>query len=135
MLKNPTVRWLTILSILIIVPVGLLSKHYTGYLPKWINDILGDILYEVFWCLFVFLFIPDRKAVNKIALGVFAITCGIECMQLWHPPPPFEWRSYLLGRLLLGNVFDWWDFPKYVVGSIIGWLWLRQITNHSSDRI
>ena len=124
MLKNSPIRWLTILSMLIVVPLGLLTIKYQGYAPGWINDSAGDILYEIFWCLFVFLFIPTRKAVSKIALGVFAVTCAIEFLQLWHPPF-FEWRSYFLGRLLLGLAFDWWDFPKYVVGSIIGWLWLR----------
>lgn len=133
MLKQLNKRWLAILSIFIVVPVGLLSKQYPGYIPGWISDLLGDILYEIFWCLFIFLLIPSRQAIDRIPMWVFAITCGIEFLQMWHPSPPFEWRSYLFGRLLLGTTFDWWDFPKYAIGSIIGWFWLMQIANDDTE--
>lgn len=25
------------------------------------------------------------------------------------------------------STFSWWDFPHYVLGCILGWLWLRQL--------
>ena len=116
-----------ILSLLIIVAVGLLSKRYTGFGRSWVNDFSGDILYEIFWCLFIFLLIPSRKAMNQIPIWVFSITCTIEFLQLWHQPDLDSIRSTFLGKLLLGTTFSGRDFPHYLLGCIIGWLWLRQI--------
>jgi hypothetical protein len=127
MLTNVTLRRHTILSLLIVVPLGLLSKKYIGPAHEWVNDYLGDVLYEVFWCLFIFLLIPTRKALRQIPVWVFGVTCAIEFLQLWNQPALNSFRYTLLGKLLLGSSFDWLDFPHYVLGSIIGWLWLRQI--------
>lgn len=127
MLTNVTLRRRTILSLLIVVPLGLLSKKYIGPAYEWVNDYLGDILYEIFWCLFIFLLIPTRKIKNQIPVWVFCVTCAIEFLQLWNQPALNSFRYTLLGKLLLGSSFDLLDFPHYVLGSIIGWLWLRQI--------
>ncbi|PMB33329.1 hypothetical protein CEN43_10430, partial [Fischerella thermalis BR2B] len=40
-------------------------------------------------------------------------------------------RATLVGKLLLGTTFAWWDFPHYVVGCFLGWLWLRQLQGKS----
>lgn len=32
-----------------------------------------------------------------------------------------------LGRTLIGTTFSLWDFPHYVLGCVLGWLWLRQL--------
>ncbi len=127
MIKSPTQRLLTILSLLIVTPLGFLSKSYTGLGQEWIHDYSGDILYEVFWCLFFFLLIPSRKAVTQIPLWVFGVTCALEILQLWKNPFLDAIRATFLGRTLLGTTFVWWDFPHYAVGCLIGWLWLQQI--------
>ncbi|CCQ63282.1 hypothetical protein CWATWH0401_1935 [Crocosphaera watsonii WH 0401] len=36
-------------------------------------------------------------------------------------------RSHILGKLLLGTTFSWWDFPHYIIGCLLGWLWLKFI--------
>lgn len=120
-------RWLTILSLLIVTPLGFLSKLYTGPAQNWFNNYAGDILYEIFWCLFFFLLIPHRKAIRQIPIWVFFVTCMLEFLQLWHPPFLQQIRANFLGRTLLGTTFVWWDFPHYAIGCIIGWLWLQQI--------
>lgn len=130
-MRNTTIRWITIISMVIIVPLGLLSKQYRGYASWWINDFSGDILYEVFWCLFAFLLFPTRKAIRQIPWWVFGITCVIEFLQLWRQPELDSIRSTFLGKLLLGTTFVWWDFPHYALGCIIGWLWIRQIARFS----
>lgn len=127
MLKSTLIRPRLILPILVIVPLGLLSKKYTGLAQWWVNDYSGDILYEVFWCLSVFLLSPNRQAVTYVPLGVFGVTCAIEFLQLWHQPVLDSFRSTWLGKLLLGTTFAWGDFPHYAVGCIIGWLLLRQV--------
>lgn len=127
MLKISTIRLLTMFSLLIITPLGFLSKAYYGPLKEWVNDSGGDILYEIFWCLFFFLLLPNRKAINTIPLWVFAVTCIIEFLQLWETPLLDAIRATFIGRTLLGTTFVLWDFPHYALGCIIGWLWLLQL--------
>lgn len=127
MLKSQKLRLLTIVSLLIITPLGFLSKEYYGPWKEWVNDSSGDILYEIFWCLFFFLFILNRKAITSIPLGVFIVTCLIEFLQLWKNPFLDAIRATFLGRTFLGTTFVWWDFPHYALGCILGWLWLRQL--------
>ncbi|QLE51386.1 DUF2809 domain-containing protein [Nostoc sp. C057] len=116
-----------IISMLIVVPMGLFSKFYSGPGHQWFNDYGGDILYEIFWCLFAFWFFRSRTAITQIPIWVFVITCILEFLQLWHPPLLNEIRATLIGKLLLGTTFVWWDFPHYALGCIAGWLWLRQL--------
>ncbi|NEQ68214.1 MAG: DUF2809 domain-containing protein [Symploca sp. SIO2D2] len=121
-------RLIILLSLLIITPLGFFSKSYDGLFHRWVNDYSGDILYEIFWCLFVFLLIPTPKAVNRIPLWVFGITCILEVIQLWQHPVLAEIRTTWIGKIFLGTTFAWWDFPHYFLGCILGWLWLRQIS-------
>ena len=127
MLKRSRLRLLTILSLLIITPIGFLSKAYYGFAHEWVNDFGGDILYEVFWCLVVFLLIPRWNTVIQAPWWVFGVTCILEFLQLWKHPYLQAIRATLLGRMLLGTTFVWWDFPHYAVGCLIGWLALWQI--------
>lgn len=123
--RNQTI--FIILSALIVVPMGFLFKYYNGPANQWFNDYGADVLYEVFWCLFAFGFFRSQAAVIQIPIWVFVITCIIEFFQLWHPPLLEEIRATLIGKLLLGTTFVWWDFPHYLLGCVFGWLWLRQL--------
>jgi hypothetical protein len=116
-----------ILSLLIVVPMGFLFKYYTGLAHKWFNDYGAAVLYEIFWCLFAFLFARSRPFIQQIPLWVFIITCILEFLQLWHPYLLTEIRATLIGKWLLGTTFAWWDFPHYLLGCVLGWLWLRQL--------
>jgi hypothetical protein len=129
LLKSKRTRW-TLSSMLIIVPLGLYSKFYSGQAANWVNDSLGGILYVIFWCLFAFLFLSDTKP-WKIATVVFAITCSLELLQLWHPALLEFIRSHFLGRTLLGTSFTWVDLPYYLVGGGIGWIWMKFLQKHS----
>jgi hypothetical protein len=120
-------HWLVILSLLSVTFLGLSSKFYRGFARSWVNDYAAGIWYEVFWCLLAFWFVRQKSAIVLIPLGVFALTCLLEFLQLWHPPLLELARSPLIGRFLLGTTFSWWDFPHYAIGSLLGWLWLRQI--------
>ena len=44
----------------------------------------------------------------------------VETSQLYHSPWIDSIRSTRLGALVLGSVFNWPDFPAYVVGVLIG---------------
>ncbi len=60
-----------------------------------------------------------KKAVWQIPMWVFAITCGLEFLQLWHPPILEQIRSTFIGRASLGTTFSWWDEPHYVLGCVL----------------
>lgn len=125
---------LIMLSLLLLIPLGLATKTYVGLGQKWVNDYAGDIFYEIFWCLFFFAIFYSKSAIDKIAIFVFTCTCVIEIAQLWSNPWLQTIRSSLLGRLLLGTTFSWWDFPHYLLGSVIGWLWLHLIWQQHQSR-
>jgi hypothetical protein len=50
-------------------------------------------------------------------------------MQLWHHPVLETIRSFRAGTWLIGNGFDWWDFPHYALGCGLGWLWLKKLNS------
>jgi hypothetical protein len=127
--KTKKFRW-TLISILIITPIGFLSKFYQGPAASWVNDSLGGVFYEIFWCLVAFLFFPNSKP-WKIATTILIVTCLLEFMQLWHPPFLQAIRSNFIGVTILGDSFTMSDFPYYFVGSGIGWVWLRWIKTQS----
>ena len=129
MFKSKKVKW-TLISILIIVPPGLYSKFYSSQATNWVNNSLGGVLYVIFWCLFAFLFLSNTKP-WKIATAVFAITCFLEFLQLWHPSFLEFLRSNFIGRTILGTSFTWSDFPYYIVGCGIGWLWMKSLQKHT----
>ena len=116
----------TAVSLAAVVPAGFYAKLYRGPGAHWVNDSFAAVFYEVFWCLVLSLLLPAWSG-RRIALAVLAATCALEFMQLWHPPLLEYLRSFTLGGALLGNWFDWWDFPYYFLGSGVGWLWLKLI--------
>lgn len=127
-------RKLILLSLFTIVPLGLLSKSYTGIGQDWVQNYSGDILYEIFWCLLIFWFTRPsqdlaqlQSITSKIAVWVFIVTCGIETSQLWFHLVPETIGSSLIWRLLLGAGFDWWDFLHYAVGCLIGYWTIYRI--------
>jgi hypothetical protein len=127
-------RWLLILSLCAITPLGFWFKFYTGPCRWWFNDYGAGVLYEVFWCLAAFFIWPKRKNAAKISLSVLAITCALETLQLWHPPFLQHIRSTFVGKGLIGTTFVWWDFPHYILGSLFGWLWIICIAELSEGR-
>jgi hypothetical protein len=130
----------TLISLLIIVPVGFYSKFYRGPGANWVNNSLGGVFYEIFWCLITFLIADILKKPDPlkktgyyretvIAAIVLIITCMLEFLQLWHPPVLESLRSTFIGRTVLGTTFTWSDFPYYFLGTGIGWIWMRIVSS------
>ena len=115
-----------LLSIAFIVPFGLVTKFYRGTGQAWLNDVFGGIPYEIFWMLLVAL-IWQWLRPGAIARIVLISTCLLEFLQLWQPTWLQAIRATLPGRLVFGNTFTWGDFPYYVIGCWLGWLWLKQL--------
>ena len=109
-----------LILLLLIIPIGFYTKIYSGPAAQWVNDSLGGVLYEIFWCLLFFLFFVKAKA-WVIATSVFIVTCFLELLQLWHPEFLEFIRCYFIGRTVLGTSFNSYDFIYYFIGSFIGY--------------
>lgn len=112
------------LVIVIITLLGFGSKLYEGFGFQWFNNSLAGLFYETFWCLVVYLFNPRIRPV-KIGFWVFIITDLLEFLQLWHPGFLQIVRESFLGSALIGNSFNWLDFPYYLAGCLLGILLMR----------
>jgi hypothetical protein len=119
-------RLLAALSILVIIPVGFYTKVYSGPGHDWVNGSLGGVFYEILWCVAAYFAVP-RWRPGAISVVVLAATCGIEFLQLWHPPLLQAARGTFVGRTILGDTFVWADFPPYFLGSAAGYLWLKAL--------
>jgi len=118
---------LTLFALVTVIPLGMYCKVYRGPFEYWINHQLAGSFYEIFWILVVYLFLSDMLSINQIPVIVFGFTVTLEILQLWHPLFLELLRGTWLGKILLGTSFAWWDFPFYMAGCFIGWLWLREI--------
>lgn len=121
------IRKQTIIYLLFVTPLGFLFKFYPGPGRFWFNEYGAGLLYEIFWILVLFLFLPRKDLINKIPLWVFIVTSALEVLQLWHPCILEQIRSTFPGKALIGTTFSLWDFPHYAIGCIIGWLLIKQI--------
>ena len=124
-MKGSSTQTSVILSLLVVTPLGFAFKFYSGPGNPWFNNSGAGLLYEVFWILFAFLFLPSKRYAAMIPVYVFLITSVLEFLQLWHPPFLEVIRSSFWGRALIGTTFVWWDFPHYALGCLMGWGWLR----------
>jgi hypothetical protein len=111
-------------SLLVVTPLGFLLKLYSGPAQIWVNNYAAGVLYVIFWCLVLFFVWPRREHITKIAVGVFVVTSLLEVLQLWHPWLLEQIRASFVGRTLIGTTFAWWDFPHYLLGCVLGWLWM-----------
>jgi hypothetical protein len=118
-------KW-ALLLLLFITPIGFYTKFYSGPGASWVNDSLGGLFYEIFWCLLVFLFLLNARA-WMIATSVFIITCFLEVLQLWQPEFLEIIRGNFIGRTVLGTSFSLYDFIYYFIGSGIGYLILTRL--------
>ncbi|NET44044.1 DUF2809 domain-containing protein [Okeania sp. SIO2B3] len=115
---------ITILICLIFtVILGFATKFYEGLFSEWLNNSFSSIFYEAFW-IFLVIFLRPRLKPGLVAFWVFIITCFLEFMQLWKAPFLQAIRATLIGRLLLGNTFVWWDFLYYILGCTLTWIFL-----------
>ncbi len=119
-------RNLILICLILTVILGLVTKFYTGLFSQWINNSFSSIFYEAFW-IFLVIFIRPKFAPGWVAFWVFIFTSCLEFMQLWKPPFLQAIRATLIGKLLLGNTFVWWDFLYYVLGCSLTWIILRYL--------
>ena len=117
------------LVLIVLVPIGFYSKIYSGTGHEWINNKLGGVFYEIFWCLIFFILLPKSKPLG-IVLSVFIITCILEFVQLLNNEFLEIIRSNFIGQTIIGNSFTWNDFPYYMIGSALGYFILNVIEKY-----
>ncbi len=116
-----------ILSALVCVPVGLATKRAP---LAAVADHGGGSIYVMFWSFVVFALVP-RAPRGVTVVAVVVATFGIEFLQLVDGGWLDAARSHRLGRLLLGTVFSWGDFPAYAVGGLGAWWLAGRVSDQS----
>ncbi len=120
------IRKRILLTLALIIPLGFLTKFYTGPAHSFVANYLGGFFYVVFWIL-LFSFFWSKSNPVHVSVSVFILTSAIEFLQLWHPVFLETIRQNFLGRTILGNFFTWYDFPWYFAGGIAGYFILTGI--------
>lgn len=106
------------ISIILVILLGLASRHFSEFLPGWINLYLGDIL----WAVMVFLmtgFLFRRKSTLWVAAAAIIFSYFIETSQIYHSPWLDNLRRTSIGGLILGFGFLWSDLVSYSVGVVL----------------
>ena len=119
-------RWRLASALVPIAALGIATKFYTGPGAAWVGGHAGGILYVVFWVLAVLFLWPGLRPWRVVA-GVFAVTCVLELLQLWHPAFLEGVRSTFWGHALIGSVFAFADLPYYALGGALAGLGVRAL--------
>ncbi len=104
-MSNKSGRITSILLAILLIPVGLFTKVYTGPFQDWVQYSLGGVLYVIFFSLVLFFLYPNLKPFINVVIIVSG-TCCIEFLQLWKTQFLEYIRSFPLGRILLGTSFS-----------------------------
>lgn len=119
-------RLIAIIILLMIISLGFYTKLYSGIGHEWVNNKLGGVFYEIFWCLVFFILIPKSKPF-RIAVWVFIITVILEFVQLLNYTFLEIIRTNFIGQTIMGSSFSWTDFPYYFIGSLLGYFIMNTI--------
>jgi Protein of unknown function (DUF2809) len=128
-LKSHSIRLLLIINIAAVILLGYIVRFSHVFVESF-HHIAGCVFYAVMWVL-VAAFLYPRTNRRPIAIWVFLGTCGIEFLKLCQPPWLQAIRATLPGRLILGTTFDWYNFPIYLFGCYLGWLWIKFLDSQS----
>ena len=119
-----------IFLIIVLILIGLLTKGYTGFGSEFVTNYLGGIIYVVLFIMMASLIFPNADPF-KISLTILSITCLIEFSQLIQNDLLNSLRTHFLIRLLIGSVFNIFDFIFYVIGAVIGYGLLGMLKNRT----
>ncbi|MDQ3013588.1 MAG: DUF2809 domain-containing protein, partial [Acidobacteriota bacterium] len=104
-----------------LVALGLASRRYGDWLPKFLASYSGDTL----WALMVFVgigFLAPRWSSLRVSVAALLFSCTVEFSQLYHAPWLDSLRHRRVGGLILGVGFLWSDLLCYTIGVAIGLL-------------
>lgn len=105
--------------IVIVIILGLASRKFGGYLPEFVKNYSGDVL----WALMVYFLVAVmlyKESIMKVFIISIIFSFGVEISQLYQADWINSIRHTLLGGLILGYGFLWSDLICYVIGITIG---------------
>ncbi len=109
------------LSLLIVLgPLGLFTKVYSGCGSEFVTNYLGGILYVMFLSVLASLAFPQVSPI-KISLIVLSVTCLLEFSQLFNNELLDDLRTHFIFRTLIGSIFNIVDFVFYFAGAAFGY--------------
>ena len=104
--------------VVLVIVLGLSSRHWRVFLPFWLAKNAGDIL----WALCVYLVIGWLRPtlpVWRVTVLALLFSYAIEFSQLYQAPWINALRHTPLG-LILGYGFNWSDLLCYTIGIALG---------------
>jgi hypothetical protein len=107
------------LLVIILIPIGLLTKVYSGIGSEFVANYLGGIIYVIFFILLASLVFPKVTSL-KISFYILCITCLLEFSQLIQVSFLNNLRKYFIIRALIGSAFNVFDFVFYFIGAFLG---------------
>ena len=99
--------------------VGLASRRYLPYLPSFIGEYSGDVLWALLLFLVVSFVLACRPRFQRCIISL-VLAFAVEVSQLYHAPWIDSIRNTTLGGLVLGFGFLWSDLVCYLVGITAG---------------
>nr|WP_276322380.1 DUF2809 domain-containing protein [Cohnella luojiensis] len=108
-------------AIVITIILGISSREFSSFLPKFVSENFGDGL----WASMVYLgfrVLLVRKSLTSALWMSVVFCCGVEFSQLYQADWINEFRSTLPGSLVLGKGFLIADFARYGVGLMTAYL-------------
>ncbi len=106
-------------ALLVITPLGVATKFYSGLGGAWVNTSAGDLLYPAFLMFILVFFLPTLKP-RRAAVAVFLFSTAVEFSQLLDGPFWCWMRQSFLGRTLVGVSFVELDILYYAAGCLLG---------------
>ena len=120
--------------VIILIPLGFLTKIYSGFGDEFVTNYVGGVIYIVFFIVLTSLVFPKVSAL-KISIIILCVTCLLEFSQLIQISILNILRKYFIIRALIGSVFNIFDFVSYLVGTILGYSILMKIKNKNEKTL
>jgi hypothetical protein len=116
-----TDKIIKIILAIILIPIGVVTKLYSGIGSEFVHNHLGGIIYVIFWILLFSTLFP-KYPIYKLVFLVLFITCCLELTQIIQNPFLSRLRENFFFRALFGSSFNMEDFVYYFLGAIVGFI-------------
>ena len=123
-MKRSRLKYLT--AAVVVVLLGLASRHYSDLIPPVVASYAGDTLWALTAFLGIGILFPGSSTA-RVGLAAMLFAVSIELSQLYQTPWINQLRNTTLGALILGQGFLWSDILCYAIGVGSGYileLWL-----------
>ncbi len=110
--------------LIVIVPLLLSMKFYTGPGEEWIRHYFGAVVFIILASLLIQLVFQSLR-IKRILFSVFLLASALELLQHFFPALFSALNNGLFNQSLLGTHFSLHKIPYYGVGAFIGYYILK----------